>query len=137
MTKILIIDDDPDIVTSVRLTLEREGFQVIAAENGTEGLNKIAYEHPDLIILDVMMDTMTEGFQLSLQLRSPDPTSEFAQYKDIPILMLTSIHSTTSMRFGPTEDYLPVDAFIDKPIEPDDLLVKVKELLKKEASSVE
>ena len=137
MTKILIIDDDPDIVTSVRLTLEREGFQVIAAENGTEGLNKIASEHPDLIILDVMMDTMTEGFQLSLQLRSPDPTSEFSQYKDIPILMLTSIHSTTSMRFGPTEDYLPVDAFIDKPIEPNDLVVKVKELLKKEASSVE
>jgi CheY-like chemotaxis protein len=137
MTKILIIDDDPDIVTSVRLTLEREGFQVIAAENGTEGLNKIASEHPDLIILDVMMDTMTEGFQLSLQLRSPDPTSEFAQYKDIPILMLTSIHSTTSMRFGPTEDYLPVDAFIDKPIDPESLAAKVKEMLQQEPTSMD
>ncbi|OGO20027.1 MAG: hypothetical protein A2Z14_18730 [Chloroflexi bacterium RBG_16_48_8] len=137
MNKILIIDDDPDIVTSVRLTLESEGFQVSAAENGTEGLRKIKSERPDLIILDVMMDTMTEGFQLSLELRSPDPTSEYAQYKNIPILMLTSIHSTTSLRFGPTEDYLPVDAFIDKPIDPESLLVKVKELLRKESSSVE
>jgi CheY-like chemotaxis protein len=137
MSKILIIDDDPDIVTSIRLTLESEGLQVIAAENGTEGLKKIKSENPDLIILDVMMDTMTEGFQISLELRSPDPTSEFARYKDIPILMLTSIHSTTSLRFGPTEDYLPVDAFIDKPIDPDSLIAKVKELLKKEPSSVE
>jgi CheY-like chemotaxis protein len=137
MSKILIIDDDPDIVTSVRLTLENEGFEVIAAENGNEGLKKIKSEHPDLIILDVMMDTMTEGFQLSLELRSPDPTSEYAKYKDIPILMLTSIHSTTSLRFGPTEDYLPVDAFIDKPIDPESLAAKVKELLQKERSSVD
>ena len=137
MQKILIIDDDPDIVTSVRLTLENKGYQVIAAENGTEGLNKIKSEHPDLIILDVMMDTMTEGFQLSLQLRSPDPTSEYARYKDIPILMLTSIHSTTSLRFGPTEDYLPVDTFIDKPIDPESLAAKVKELLNNEDSSAE
>jgi CheY-like chemotaxis protein len=137
MSKILIIDDDPDIVTSVRLTLENEGFEVIAAENGHEGLEKIKSEHPDLIILDVMMDTMTEGFQLSLELRSPDPTSEYAEYKDIPILMLTSIHSTTSLRFGPEEDYLPVDAFIDKPIDPESLATKVKELLQKERHSVE
>jgi CheY-like chemotaxis protein len=137
MSKILIIDDDPDIVTSVRLTLENEGFEVIAAENGHEGLEKIKSEHPDLIILDVMMDTMTEGFQLSLELRSPDPTSEYAKYMDIPILMLTSIHSTTSLRFGPEEDYLPVDAFIDKPIDPESLATKVKELLQKERHSVE
>lgn len=137
MKKILTIDDDPDIITSVRLTLESEGFQVISAANGTEGLKKIKSEHPDLIILDVMMDTMTEGFQLSLKLRNPDPTSEYAQYKDIPILMLTSIHSTTSLQFSPTEDYLPVDAFVDKPIDPDSLLAKVKELLEKESSSVD
>ena len=137
MSKILIIDDDPDIVTSVRLTLEKEGFEVISAENGNEGLHKIKSEHPDLIILDVMMDTMTEGFQLSLELRSPDPTSEYAPYKNIPILMLTSIHSTTSLRFAPTEDYLPVDAFIDKPIDPESLAERVKELLRKEPSSVE
>ena len=137
MNKILIVDDDPDIVTSAKITLEKEGFQVVSAENGTEGLRKIKSERPDLIILDVMMDTMTEGFQLSLELRNPDPTSEYYQYKEIPILMLTSIHSTTPLRFEPTKEYLPVDAFIDKPIDPEALLAKVKELLRKKPSSVE
>ncbi|HEY44275.1 MAG TPA: response regulator [Anaerolineae bacterium] len=134
MTKILIIDDDPDIVTSTRLCLEANDYEVIDAKNGTEGLEMIKTEHPDLIILDVMMDTTTEGFQLTLQLRSPDPSSEFKPYRNIPILMLTSIHSTTSLRFGPTEDYLPVDEFVDKPIDPDDLLQKVEKLLKRDSS---
>jgi CheY-like chemotaxis protein len=76
-----------------------------------------------------MMDTTTEGFQLALQLRSRDPKSEFAQYSEIPILMLTAIHTTTPLRFGPDNDYLPVDDFIDKPIDPDQLVSKVEELL--------
>jgi CheY-like chemotaxis protein len=131
MAKILIIDDDPDIVLAVRLCLEDAGHEVLEAGNGTEGLGKIKAERPDLIILDVMMDTTTEGFQLSLKLRSPDPTSEYAEFSDIPILMLTSIHTTTPLRFGPDEDYLPVDEFVDKPIDPDDLVKKVKTLLGK------
>jgi CheY-like chemotaxis protein len=129
MAKILIIDDDPDMVLAARLCLEGAGHQVIEAKNGAEGLEKVKAEVPDLIILDVMMDTTTEGFQLALQLRSPDPKSEFAQYSEIPILMLTAIHTTTSVRFGPDEDYLPVDDFIDKPIDPDQLVSKVEELL--------
>jgi CheY-like chemotaxis protein len=131
MAKILIIDDDPDIVLAVRLCLEDAGHEVLEAGNGTEGLETIKTERPDLIILDVMMDTTTEGFQLSLKLRSPDPTSEYAEFSDIPILMLTSIHTTTPLRFGPDEDYLPVDEFVDKPIDPDDLVKKVKTLLGK------
>jgi len=130
MAKILIVDDDPDIITSTRLCLEANGHEVIDAKNGTEGLEMITTEHPDLIILDVMMDTTTEGFQLTLQLRNPDPSSEYKQYRNIPILMLTSIHSTTSLRFGPMEDYLPVEEFVDKPIDPDDLVQKVEKLLK-------
>jgi CheY-like chemotaxis protein len=129
MAKILIIDDDPDMVLAARLCLEGAGHQVIEAKNGAEGLEKVKAEVPDLIILDVMMDSTTEGFQLALQLRSPDPKSEFAQYSEIPILMLTAIHTTTSVRFGPDEDYLPVDDFIDKPIDPDQLVNKVEELL--------
>ncbi len=129
MAKILIIDDDPDIVTSARLSLEAAGHAVVEAHNGTEGLEKIKAEKPDLIILDVMMDTTTEGFQLTLQLRSPDPTSEYKDFLETPILMLTSIHSTTPLRFGPTEDYLPVDEFVDKPLDPDELVNKVEALL--------
>ena len=129
--KILVIDDDPDLVEVIRLTLEASGFQVFSAVSGAEGLQKVKDVHPDVIVLDVMMDYTTEGFQVSLALRSPDPTSEYAAYRDIPILMLTAIHSTTPLRFGPEEDYLPVDDFVEKPIEPGELVAKINELLAK------
>jgi len=129
--KILIIDDDPDLVEVIRLTLQASGFQVFSAAGGAEGLQKVKEIDPDLIILDVMMDYTTEGFQVSLELRSPDPASEYADYRDIPILMLTAIHSTTPLRFGPEQDYLPVDGFVEKPLEPADLVKKVAELLRK------
>ena len=129
MAKILIIDDDPDIVTAVRLSLESAGHQIVAATSGTEGLVKVKAEHPELIILDVMMETHTAGFQLALKLHSPDPASDLKQFKDIPILMLTAIHSTTPMRYEPDIDYLPVQLFVDKPIDPDDLIKKVTWIL--------
>ena len=78
-----------------------------------------------------MMTTATEGFQTALQLRSPDPNSPYAAYQDIPILMMTAIHSTTDLRFAPDQAYLPVDMFIDKPIDPDVLIQKVGALLAK------
>jgi len=126
MFKILVIDDDPDIVTTVRMTLESAGYEVISASTGREGRAKIKSEIPNLIILDVMMETHTEGFQLALQLHNPDPASEWKQFKNIPILMLTAIHSTTPLRYERDIDYLPVELFVDKPIDPDDLLGKVK-----------
>ncbi|MBN1146327.1 MAG: response regulator [Anaerolineales bacterium] len=132
MAKILVIDDDPDIVLSIGMTLGAEGHEVISAQNGKEGVEMLKKDRPDLIILDVMMDTKTEGFQLALKLRSPDPTSEFIEFKDIPILMLTAIHSTTPLRFEPDIDYLPVELFVDKPIDPDDLIGKIDWLLTRE-----
>jgi len=126
MFKILVIDDDPDIVTAVRMTLESAGYQVISASTGHEGLEKVKSETPDLIILDVMMETHTAGFQLAIKLHSPDPASEWRQFKNIPILMLTAIHSTTPLRYERDIDYLPVELFVDKPIDPEDLLGKVK-----------
>jgi CheY-like chemotaxis protein len=131
MAKILIIDDDPDMVLASRLPLEAAGHTVDAARNGAEGLAKIQSDRPDLIVLDVMMDTATEGFQLALKLRSRDAEAELAEFRDIPIIMLTAIHTTTPLRFGPEEDYLPVDDFVDKPIDPDDLVKKVEALLSK------
>ena len=128
---ILVIDDDPDMVEALSMPLEAHGYQVSHAANGSLGLKMVKELNPDLIILDVMMETATAGFQVSLALRSPDPQSEYAAYKRIPILMLTSIHSTTPLRFGPDQDYLPVDAFIDKPVDPDRLVAQVGELLAK------
>ncbi len=129
MDRILIIDDDPDIVLAIRMCLEAEGYEVIEANSGAQGIDMIKAERPDLIILDVMMETKTEGFQMALKLHSPDPTSEFVEFKDIPILMLTAIHSTTPLRFEPDIDYLPVELFVDKPIELEDLVGKVEWML--------
>ena len=131
MARILIIDDDPDIVFAVRLTLQNAGHEVFDANAGEKGLRMLPEVRPDLIILDVMMGTTTEGFQVALKLRSLDPASPLRAYSHIPILMLTALHSTTDLRFAPDEDYLPVDVFVDKPIDPDDLVKKVNGLLVK------
>lgn len=129
MPKILVIEDDADMVTAIRMPLEANDYEVFAAATGEEGLQKVKEVEPDLIILDVMMETTTAGFQVSLQLRNPDEDSEYAAYRHIPILMLTAIHTTTSLRFGPDEAYLPVDDFVDKPVDPDVLLKKVRALI--------
>jgi CheY-like chemotaxis protein len=120
------------MVLAIRMCLEDVGHVVTNAPGGKEGLELLKKDRPDLIILDVMMETQTEGFQLALKLHSPDPTSEFAEFRDIPILMLTAIHSTTPLRFEPDIDYLPVDLFVDKPIDPDDLVRKVEWMLSAE-----
>lgn len=132
MAKVLIIDDDPDIVLSVRLTLEGAGHTVAEASNSSTGITALKADRPDLIILDVMMDTNTEGFQLAMKLRNPDPTSTYAAFRDIPILMLTAVHSTTPLRFEQDIDYLPVELFVDKPIDPEDLVNKVDWVLNQE-----
>jgi len=131
--RVLVIDDDLDLVESIRITLEANEYEVYSAENGTEGLRLIKDIHPDLIILDVMMDTITEGFQVSYQLRSQDPKSEYRAYSNVPILMLTGISQKTHMKFSPQtdEDYLPVDEFIEKPIRLEALLEKVKKMIQK------
>ncbi len=134
MAKILVIDDDPDTVLAVRMCLEDAGHDVLEAPGGKEGLELLQRDRPDLIILDVMMETETEGFQLALKLHSTDPTSELAAYRDIPILMLTAIHSTTPLRFEPDIDYLPVELFIDKPVDPENLVSKVDWVLSAEAA---
>ncbi len=126
--RILIVDDDPDIVEALRLTLQGN-YAVFTASSGQEALRKVKEVNPHLIILDVMMETQTEGFQVSLTLRNPDPASEFAAYSKIPILMLTAIHQKTPLRFAPDADYLPVDDFVEKPVKPGVLLAKVKKLL--------
>jgi CheY-like chemotaxis protein len=131
--KILIVDDDPDITEALKMTLEASHYKVSTASNGTEGLKQVKTVNPDLIILDVMMDTITEGFQVSYQLRNPDPKSEYAAYSKVPILMLTAIVEKKRMKFSThgDGDFLPVDEFVEKPIRPQVLLEKVKKLLKR------
>lgn len=125
--KVLIIDDDDDVVFTMRLPLEAHGYQVFRAANQREGLQKVREVKPDLILLDVMMDSMTAGFEVCRTIRNPDPASDYAAYRKIPIVMITAIPATASLRFAPDKAQLPVDAFVEKPIEPDILLSIVRD----------
>jgi len=123
--KIIIIDDDVDLVEAMRLTLEKEGFEVIDAQEGEKGLEKIRSEKPDLIILDVMMDTQDEGFHVAYQIRANRSTA------DVPIIMLTAVGQETGFTFDKEkdEDFLPVDEFLEKPINPGMLIELVRKHL--------
>jgi len=131
MARILMIDDDSDIVQAARIPLEAAGHEFHSAPSGEEGLRLVREIRPDLIILDVMMESYTAGFHVSLALRDPSPESPFAASRQTPILMLTAIHSTTSLRFAPDQDYLPVDAFLEKSAGPEALVATVGQLLAK------
>ncbi|HNT30443.1 MAG TPA: response regulator [bacterium] len=125
MAKILCVDDDPDILATCRMILSSDGHEVETADNGTAGLEKAKSWQPDCIVLDVMMTTDTEGFHAAYAIRQ-DETLQHT-----PILMLTSINETTNAKFDPDKDgeFLPVDAFIEKPVTPDNLKETVKKLL--------
>jgi CheY-like chemotaxis protein len=127
--KILLIDDDPDLRLALRLPLESAGYAISEAANTAEALSTVKEIKPDLIVLDVMMDSTTAGFQLALELHSADPKSEYKEFRSTPIIMLTAIHTTTPLRFAPDEDYLPVQTFIEKPVDPEVLLSKVRQFL--------
>ena len=123
--KIIIIDDDIDLVEAMRLTLENEGFEVIDAQDGKKGLEKIALEKPDLILLDVMMETQDEGFHIAYQIRNNPEMS------DLPIIMLTAVGQETGFSFDKDkdEDFLPVEEFLEKPVNPDLLVEKIRAAL--------
>lgn len=128
MAKILIIDDDPDLVEAMKVVLENQRHQVVVAKSGKEGLKKVKSAKPDLVILDVMMETMDKGFEVARDLKKDNSS------KDIPILMLTSIKERTGLGFeneAGDPDWLPVDDYCDKPLNPDDLVKKVESLLRK------
>lgn len=127
MARILIIDDDPDIVESMRVVLENKQHQVTIAKSGKEGLEKAGRSKPDLIVLDVMMETMDKGFDVARGLKRE------LDSKDIPILMLTAIKENTGLDFSNEagdKDWLPVDDYMEKPLKPGALLAKVEALLK-------
>ena len=125
MSKILMIDDDPDFRYAVQMVLEAEGFETEMAASGEEGIGKVLDTQPDLVILDVIMVKDLEGFEVARTLREEHGLLE------LPILMLTAVHSVKQVpyRFAPDEEYLPVDVFMDKPIEPETLIETIKEML--------
>ncbi len=127
--KILIVDDDVDLVNTLTQALKMNDYEVVSANSGTEGLKMLLSEKPDLMILDVMMETDTAGFEVSYQIRSDNPKSKYREVKDVPIIMLTAINQVTNSRFSldDQESFLPgINDFLTKPIRFEELLEKVK-----------
>ncbi len=125
MKKILIVDDDRDVFESMKIVLEAEGYGVDWATNGTEAIEKAKAGKPDLMILDVMMNTDDEGFQVSYRMRK-DP-----ELMHVPIVMVTSVGTKTGFSFdrNKDQDFLPVNEFLEKPVDPKVLVDKVRENL--------
>jgi len=135
--KILIVDDDADFAKSTKMILLADGYEVIIASDGKEGLRKVEEEKPNLIILDIMMESIFEGFSLVSSVRS-DP--RLAAFKNIPILMVSSVRSDTGSRFAfdDAEDMGSLsepDDYLDKPFKPKELLERVADLLARRRSS--
>ena len=124
--KILIVDDDPDLVEAVSTILESKGYATAAAYGGVEGLAKAKSENPDLIVLDVMMPDK-DGYAVCKELKADD------KYRSIPILLLTAVVSKI-----PSTQYTQqmgmeteADDYVDKPVEPDELVRRIEVLIAK------
>ena len=129
IAKILIVDDDLDITKALKVTLESENYSVVTACNRTEGMEKVKAERPDLVVLDVMMSTWQDGFEMARELKN-----DSQPIKNIPILMLTGVEGKTGIDFKSTAGdptWCPVEGFLNKPVEPDVLLAEVKKILQK------
>ena len=121
MPSILIVDDDPGIVEACTLFLERAGHQVTGRHSRPAGEEALEAGAFDLLILDVMMDQPDDGLAMAQDLRRKGNTT--------PILMLTSLSKVMGLEYGRDDDVVPVDAYLEKPVTPGQLVAAVEELL--------
>jgi CheY-like chemotaxis protein len=123
---VIVIDDDPDVVMASKVVLEGAGYAVVTAYTGREGVERIRQGGIDCVLLDVMMTRDTEGFGVAQDLRADAKTAT------VPIVMMTSVSQKTGFEFSPETDaeYMPVDVFLEKPVEPKKLLAAIAGVLK-------
>ena len=120
-----IIDDDPDVREALTLMLKPVGYRLTCCSTGSEGMAAIQAEPPDLILLDIMLASPTEGFHLAYELKKDEVTAK------IPIIMISAIVQTMGMDYAKElgSDYVPVEKFLDKPLRTDVVLQAVQETL--------
>jgi CheY-like chemotaxis protein len=125
MARILIVEDDNDFLLALRTVLEARGFETDEAATAEEGIDKVLSVEPDVVILDVMLPGGYEGFEVARALR------EEHGLKELPIVILTSLHQKQEVpyRFAPDDTYLPVDVFLDKSADLEQVVETVEELL--------
>ncbi len=122
MAKVLIVDDDRDLVEVMSLILDKEGYEVVSASNRDDGMIAVKEDKPDVILLDVMMDYEDDGFVMAQELRKGGCKT--------PIIMLTNVSRVTGMDFGVDDEMVPVDEFAEKPLPPQALLALVRKYVK-------
>ena len=118
--RVLVVDDEPDIVESIRFNLELENIECIEALDGEEALSKARKENPDLIILDIMLPKIN-GYKIARMLKFDE------SYKHIPIIMLTARTQQTDIKLG---EETGADEYVTKPFDMDELVALVKKYLK-------
>jgi CheY-like chemotaxis protein len=123
MTRILVVDDDPDYIEVTSTILKAHGYQVLRAANGKRGLEVMRNEKPDLVLLDVMMSYVLDGLDVAEQM------SQDEDLKHIPVLMISTLPSTRFAEMFPTDRYAALNGWLTKPIAPDELLKQVARLL--------
>ena len=123
--KIAIIDDNTDYLFIMETFFSRNGYETVTAPDGNQGMDLIKAEKPDLIILDIMMETTFSGFEVCRQIRSD------AALKKIPIIGVSGMADEIGVKFNKTDDaeYFSPDVFFDKPVDKDALLLTIGNLL--------
>jgi len=113
---VLVIDDDVDFQTSVRSLLEAEGYEVVPAFSGKEGLRTLRETRPAVVVLDIMMESTTEGYGVSESIKYGE---EYAEVRDVPILMVSSIQESPDERFprSPDVEMIRPDRYLTKPLD--------------------
>jgi len=129
--KILIIDDDPDFREAITSILKSSLYEVVAAGNPSEGKKMILQEKPDLILLDIMMDSLFDGFSLCHAIKT---SKEFKDANDTPVIFVSAVKEMTGSRFqfkGDEQGLCGPDDYIDKPVKPEELITRIEGHLKK------
>ena len=126
--KILLVDDDKDFLESNRLLLESEGYKIITALDGSGAMAAAEKERPDLIVMDVMMNYDTEGFDISRKI------SQASELQHIPVIIITGMRSLLHVPLGISSDksWLPVSVVLEKPIDPQKFLAEIKKQLEQQ-----
>ena len=125
--KIVMIDDNKDFLFTMETFLSRNGFEVYTAEDGQQGMDMIRKERPDLILLDIMMETLFSGFEVCKEVRKDD------ELKDTPIIGISGMGEELEIDYKqwPDYDYFRPDAFLDKPVDKPQLLRMIPEVIEK------
>ena len=131
--RILIVDDDPDFVKTTKMILIADGYEVTVAEDARQGLEKIKESQPHLVLLDIMMESIFEGFSFLSVLRRD---AEYEDFKTTPVVMVSSVKTDTGSRFSFADeedmgDSPQPDEYMDKPLKARQLLDKVAALMKR------